>query len=191
MCRPFTCARTLHATQKLSLLLPVELFADTADVSMCEVACRCRSGQATSRHLNFPDRTALAAEVLNEHVARIEQLAVECEGDPDAFFVLLRWLVEGVVDLYALGELARADACVGSELERSRLRIAELIKEPLSRAKTEGTLRNVAALEDVFLVLLMTRGALERAQGAGVRAAAANRVLTLALDGLVPPGARA
>ncbi len=167
-----------------------ELFADTADVSMCEVARRAGVGQATL-YRNFPDRTALAAEVLNEHVARIEQLALECAGDPDAFFVLLRRLVDGVVDLYALGELARADACVGSELERGRLRIAELIREPLARAKVAGTLRRDAAVEDVFLVLLMARGAMERAQGAGARAAAAHRVLTLALDGLVPPGSRA
>jgi AcrR family transcriptional regulator len=165
------------------------LFADTADVSMSEVARRAGVGQATV-YRNFPDRTALAAEVLNEQVARIERLAADCEADPDAFFVLLRSLVEGVVDLYALGELARADACVGSQLERSRARIAELVREPLARAKTAGKLRRDSAVEDVFLILLMARGAMEQAQGRGARAAAASRVLTLALEGLVPPHAR-
>src|ERR1700690_1534755 len=66
-----------------------ELFADAAEVSMCEVARRAGVGQATL-YRNFPDRTALAAELLGEHVERIARLATDCAGDPDAFFVLLR-----------------------------------------------------------------------------------------------------
>lgn len=167
-----------------------ELFADSADVSMCEVARRAGVGQATL-YRNFPDRRALAAEVLVEQLERISQLAAECADDPDAFFVLLRSLVEGTADLFALGELARGDACVGSRLERDRQRIAELMKRPLSDAKAAGALRRDTSLDDVFLVLLMARGAMTRAHGAAARAAAANRALTLALDGLVPPTARA
>jgi hypothetical protein len=79
---------------------------------------------------------------------------------------------------------------VGSQLERNRQRIAELMKRPLNEAKAAGALRRDASLEDVFLVLLMVRGAMVRANGAAARAAAASRVLTLALDGLVPPLAR-
>jgi AcrR family transcriptional regulator len=167
-----------------------ELFADSAEVSMCEVARRAGVGQATL-YRNFPDRRAVAAEILGEHIERITRLAAECAGDPDAFFVLLRRLVESVVDLYALGELALEDACVGSRLERDRQRIAELMKQPLGDAKAAGALRRDASVEDVFLVLLMVRGAMARANGASARAAAASRVLTLALDGLVPPSARA
>jgi AcrR family transcriptional regulator len=166
-----------------------ELFADEGEVSMCEVASRAGVGQATL-YRNFPDRRALVAEILGEHIERLARLAAECAGDPDAFFVLLRRLVESVVDLYALGELAREDACVGSQLERDRQRIAELMKRPLSDAKAAGALRRDTSLEDVFLVLLMARGAMSRADGAAARAAAASRVLTLALDGLVPPTAR-
>ena len=166
-----------------------KLFSETAEVSMCEVALRAGVGQATL-YRNFPDRRALVAEIVGEHIARIAHIAVECEGDPNAFFVLLRHLVESVVDLYALGELARQDACVGSQLERDRQRIAELMKRPLSDAKAAGSLRRDASLEDVFLVLLMARGAMARASGALARAGAASRALTLALDGLVPPSAR-
>ena len=167
-----------------------ELFANSADVSMCEVARRAGVGQATL-YRNFADLRALAAEVLVEHIERIIQLAAEQAGDPDAFFVLLRSLVEDVADLYALGELARKDACVGSQLERHRERIAELMKGPLSDAKAAGTLRRDTSLDDVFLVLLMARGAMTRAHGAAARGAAANRALTLMLDGLMPPSARA
>ena len=70
-----------------------ELFADSAEVAMCEVARRAGVGQATL-YRNFPDRGALAAEVLGEHVERIALVAAECEGDPDAFFVLLRRVIE-------------------------------------------------------------------------------------------------
>ena len=167
-----------------------ELFAESADVAMCEVARRAGVGQATL-YRNFPDRSALAAEVLSEHVERVAQLAADHEGDPDAFFVLLRALVEAMVHIYALSELARIDVCVGSRLQRERQRIAQLLKRPLQDAKAAGTLRRDTSLDDVFLVLLMARGAMERAAGATARAAAVNRVLTLALDGLVPPSARA
>jgi len=166
-----------------------ELFADSGEVSMCEVARRAGVGQATL-YRNFPDRGALAAEIVGEHIDRIARLATECAGDPDAFFVLLRHLIESVVALYALGDLAREDACVGSQLERDRQRIAELMKRPLSDAKAAGSLRRDASLEDVFLVLLMARGAMTRANGAAARAGAASRALTLALDGLVPSQAR-
>ncbi len=167
-----------------------ELFAESADVSMCEVARRAGVGQATL-YRNFPDRAALVAEVLVDQLEHITRVAAECAGDPGAFFILLRSLVEDVADLYALGELARADACVDSQLEGQRQRIADLMKRPLSDAKAAGTLRHDTSLDDVFLVLLMARGAMTRANGAAARATAANRALSVALDGLVSPDARA
>ncbi len=165
------------------------LFAESAEVSMCEVARRAGVGQATL-YRNFADRRALAAELLGEHVQRLALLAAECAGDPDAFFVLLRCLVESVVDVYALGELAREDASEGSQFQRDRECVAELMKLPLADAKAAGALRRDTSLEDVFLVLAMARGAMARANGATARAAAASRVLTLAVEGLVPPAAR-
>ncbi len=166
-----------------------ELFAQSADVAMCEVARRAGVGQATL-YRNFPNRSALAAEVLGEHVDRIARLAAEHDGDPDAFFVLLRSLVEGTAHIYALGELARVDASVGSRLEQERQRIAEFMKGPLCEAKSAGTLRRDTSLDDVFLILRMARGAMEKAPAAADRAAAVSRALTLTLDGLIPPSAR-
>jgi AcrR family transcriptional regulator len=166
-----------------------ELFAESADVAMCEVARRAGVGQATL-YRNFPNRSALAAEVLSEHVERVALIGAEHADDPEAFFVLLRALVEAMVHIYALSDIAREDVCAGSRLEHERQRIAALLKRPLHNAKTAGTLRRDTSIDDVFLVLLMARGAMERAPGAAARAAAVTRVLTLALDGLVPPNAR-
>lgn len=162
------------------------LFADSADVAMCQVARRAGVGQATL-YRNFPSRGALAAEILEEHVGRIAALAAEHEGQPDAFFVLLRGLVDSMVRLYGVAVLARRDAETDSQLEGSRKRIAELLKGPLCDAKAAGTLRRDFAVEDVFLLLGMARGAMEGLADSGARSAVAHRVLALILGGIERP----
>jgi AcrR family transcriptional regulator len=166
-----------------------ELFADCADVPMYEVARRAGVGQATL-YRNFPDRRDLAAALLEETMERTERVAKEHAGDPDAFFVLLRTIVENMATFYSLGQLARADACLGSGLERRRRRLAELIKQPLRDAKVAGTLRRDLTVEDVFLLISAVRGAMDGAEGPAARAAAGSRALTLLLDGLSPSNAR-
>src|ERR1700710_894157 len=78
-----------------------DLFADSADVAMCQVARRAGVGQGTI-YRHFPSRSALAAEILDEYVVRFEALAAAEHHHPDAFFVLLRSLFDGMVDLYGL-----------------------------------------------------------------------------------------
>jgi AcrR family transcriptional regulator len=167
-----------------------ELFADCADVPMYEVARRAGVGQATL-YRNFPDRRSLAATLLAEHTDRWEELAAAHAGDPDSFFILLRNIVDTVARFYSLGELASEDACLGSELDRRRRRLAECMKEPLRVAKAAGTLRCDVTIDDVFLVVAMVRGATDSADGPAARAATASRVLTLVLNGLTPPRAGA
>ncbi len=162
-----------------------ELFADCADAPMYEIARRAGVGQATL-YRNFPDRRDLAAALLLEEMERTEQLAAEHAGDPDAFFVLLRHVVEALARFHALGELAREDACVGSALNLRRRRLRELLKEPLRAAKAAGTVRCDLTIDDVFLVVLMVRGAIDGAEGVAARAAAASRSLALVLEGLTP-----
>jgi AcrR family transcriptional regulator len=161
------------------------LFAESADVPMCEIARRAGVGQGTL-YRHFPDRSALAAEVLGEQVSCVARLAAEHDGDPDAFFLLLRALIQSTIYTYAVGELARVDPQVDSRLQQERLRIAAFMRRPLHDAKAAGTLRRDATLDDVFLVVLMARGAMTRAEGPAGRAAAAARVIALACEGLVP-----
>ncbi len=162
-----------------------ELFADGADVPMYEVARRAGVGQATL-YRNFPDRRDLAAALLLEEMEHTEELAAEHAGDPDAFFVLLRNVAATIARFHALGELAREDACLGSALETRRRRLRELLKEPLRAAKAAGTVRCDLTIDDVFLVVLMVRGAIDANDGPAGRAAAASRALALLLDGLTP-----
>lgn len=162
-----------------------ELFAECADVPMYEVARRAGVGQATL-YRHFPDRRNLAAALLGEHMESTERIAAEFAGDPDAFFVLLRDVVETMARFHTLGELAREDACLGSELDRRRRRLAELMKKPLRDAKAAGTVRRDLTIDDVFLVVSMVKGAVARADDRAGRAAAAARALALVLDGITP-----
>ena len=162
-----------------------ELFADCADAPMYEIARRAGVGQATL-YRNFPDRRDLAAALLLEEMEHTEQLAADHADDPDAFFVLLRNVVETIARLHALGELAREDACLGSTLNLRRQRLRELLKEPLRSAKAAGTVRCDLTIDDVFVVVLMVRGAIDGAEGAAARSAAASRALALLLEGLTP-----
>jgi AcrR family transcriptional regulator len=167
-----------------------ELFAESADVPMYEIARKAGVGQATL-YRNFPDRRNLAAALIREHMEQTERLAAEHAEDPDAFFVLIRNVVETMARFHALGELAREDACLGSELDRRRRRLAELLNEPLRAAKAAGTLRRDVTIDDVFLVVSMLKGAVDGTDGPAARARVATRALTLVLDGLAPSRAEA
>jgi AcrR family transcriptional regulator len=163
-----------------------DLFADSADVAMSKIARRAGVGQATL-YRNFPNRAALAAEIIDEHVVRIAALAAEHQGDPDAFFVLLRSLIDGMVNLYALAVLARSDATTDAHLKRARQGIREFLDGPLRDAKAAGAIRRELSLDDLFLVLAMARGAMEGLPDSAARSGVAHRVLALLLGGIEAP----
>jgi AcrR family transcriptional regulator len=161
------------------------LFADSGDVPMYEVARRAGVGQATL-YRNFPDRADLAAALLAEQLEIQERVAAEHAGDPDAFFMLLRSVAETVACCHALGDLAQEQDCAGSQLERHRQRLAELMQRPLRDAKAAGTIRRDLTIDDVFLMVAMVKGAVGHADGSAARATAASRALTLVLEGVAP-----
>jgi hypothetical protein len=66
-----------------------------------------------------------------------------------------------------------------------------LLEEPLRDAKAAGTLRGDVTIDDVFLLLSMLKGAVDRTDAPAVRAAAASRALMMVLDGLAPSPAGA
>lgn len=167
-----------------------ELYAERADVPMCEIARHAGVGQATL-YRNFPDCRNLVAALIVEQMEQTEELAAEHAGDPEAFFVLIRNVVQSMARFHALGELACADTCLGSALDRRRRRLAELMHEPLRSAKAAGTVRRDLTIDDVFLMVSMLQGAVDRADGPAARAAVAGRALTLLLDGLAPSSAQA
>ena len=58
--------------------------------------------------------------------------------------------------------------------------------EPLRDARAAGTVRRDLTIDDVFLVVSMVKGAVDRADDRAGRAAAATRALALVLDGITP-----
>jgi AcrR family transcriptional regulator len=183
-----TRRKDASANRKAILEAARELFADSVDVPMCRIAERAGVGQATL-YRNFPNRSALAAEIIDENFERIAALAAEHEGDADAFFVILRSLIDGIASMYALAVLARSDTETDSHLQRARQRIRLLLKEPLGDAKAAGTVRRDLSLDDVFLMVAMGRGAMEGLPDAAARSAVAHRVLALLLSGVEGPRA--
>ena len=165
-----------------------ELFADSADVAMCQVARRAGVGQGTL-YRNFPDRGALAAEILGERIDGVAALAAEHEGDPDAFFVLLRSLIDAIAAVYLVAELARQDARNDERLARNRRVVSEFMAAPMRDAKAAGTLRRDVSIDDVFLMLSMVKGAMAGARGVAGRAEVGHRALAVMIGGIVPPAA--
>jgi len=161
-----------------------ELFAESGAVAMCEVARRAGVGQATL-YRNFPDRGALLRELLDQEIEDLERLGREHAGDPDAFLVLLRNVVQMVARCHAIGELAGEEVVRSAEIEQRRRRLAEVFRVPLQEAKAAGSVRREVTVEDVFQIIRMLRGAVEDAGGAAARAAAASRGLAIVLDGLL------
>jgi len=153
---------------------------------MCQVARRAGVGQGTL-YRHFPNRSALAAEILDEYIVRFEAHATVEAGDPDAFFVLLRSLFDSMVDLYGLAVLARQDAETDLHLKRNRARIGELLEQPLRDAKAAGALRGDLTVADVFLIFAMARGAMEGLPDRAARSAVAKRVMELTLAGVERP----
>jgi AcrR family transcriptional regulator len=164
-----------------------DLFADSIEVPMSQVASRAGVGQATL-YRNFPSRGALAAEILDEHVDRVASLAADHAGEPDAFFIILRSLIDGMVGLYGFAALARADETTDEHLKLARRKLAALLKDPLRDAKAAGTLRRDISVDDVFLLLAMARGAMADLADSAARSAVAHRVLALLLRGVESTG---
>ena len=160
-----------------------EMFAESGDVAMYEVARRASVGQATL-YRNFADRDALVAALALESIEELERLGAEHAGEPDAFFVMLRAMVDSAARFHGLAECAQQSPDAASKLEPLQQRLTRLIKRPLRDAKAAGLIRRDLSINDVMLLFAMVEGALSREPDAAGRAAAASRVLALALNGL-------
>jgi AcrR family transcriptional regulator len=163
-----------------------ELFAQSADVPMYEIARRAGVGQATL-YRHFPDRGAVAAAIFAEQMDRLEWVAAEHANDPDAFLVLMRAIVDAQVRCHGLDDMLREDA--QSERDRIKQRLGQLLRAPLRDAKAAGTLRRDVTVEDVFLVIAMVEGVLSNETDPTRKVAAVSRALSLALEGLTAPAA--
>ena len=158
-----------------------ELFAESGDVAMHDVARRAGVGQATL-YRNFPDREALVAALAIDWVEELERRATELAGRPDAFLLLLEAMVGALTRFHGLVDCATKD-CMASELEPLQQRLGVLLDRALRDAKRAHLVRRDLTLDDVKLLMAMVAGALEDAAPDG-REAAARRALALSLGGV-------
>ncbi|MGF7236288.1 MAG: TetR/AcrR family transcriptional regulator [Frankia sp.] len=180
--------RDARRNREAILAAAKELFAESGEVPMCEIARRAGVGQATL-YRHFPDREAVAAALAAEQLDRLERLAASRAGDPDAFFVVLRGIVDGQARCHGgLHDILRESPNARSGLDGFNQRLVELLRHPIRDAKAAGTLRPDLTVDDVVLVMAMVHGALDAIADPSGRAAAAGRALALTIDGLTTRG---
>lgn len=164
-----------------------ELLTDSREIPMQRIAVRSGVGQATL-YRHFADRDALAAAVIGEEIERVVAVTAPYREGPEAFFVVLRALLDGMVHLYGLAEVFRGDLAGDSPLTPRREEVTRLIDESIREAGAAGGLRQDVSVDDAFFLLLMAAGALEHKRDANERAVAAHRFSTLVLgDGIRAP----
>lgn len=163
-----------------------ELFARSGEVPMYEISRHAGVGQATL-YRHFPDRSSVAAAIFAEELEGLERLAAEKAGDPEAFFALMRAVAAVQTQFYGLVDCIAGVPGAESETAQLKQRFLALVEEPLRDAKAAGLLRRDFGIEDVFLLIAMIGGALDRGAGTGEGAALAARAQTLLAEGIGSP----
>lgn len=165
-----------------------ELFGSGRDVPMYEIGRHAGVGQATL-YRHFPDRAALIAALAREHVARIEAVATEHDGDDNAVFAVLRAATDMLVSLHGVVGILRQDVSLAPVLHELRQRMLAVLDRALANSRDSGELRIDLEARDLQLVLNMITGALNGIPTITERATAAERALELAVTGIRQPAA--
>ena len=156
---------------------------DGADASLEAIARSAGVGSATL-HRHFPSRWSLLEAVFRDRVHGLYSRAEELRAAPDARDALTTWLRE--VAAYSTTTRGLAASLLNTPPEESETCAATLITagEPLrSRAVDEGSVRADVAMADL---LTLVNAISLAAQQAG--ADEAERLVTLALEGILPQG---
>jgi AcrR family transcriptional regulator len=149
-------------------------------VPLPEIARRAGVGQATL-YRHFPDRHALVAAVVTHHLERLEALAAANAEHPETFEQLLR---EVLTTQVAMRPLVRLVERLGrSERDRYGQRMMAALAGPLRRAQDRGHVRGDLVPQDVLLLIMMVRGAVEAVDD-GAAARTADRTIELVLEGV-------
>jgi AcrR family transcriptional regulator len=159
-----------------------ELFRDSGDVPMYEVAKHAGVGQATL-YRHFPDRFALAEAISEIEFAGLTELARSQAGQPEGLFVLVQGIAHRLAGLRGLTEVIRSDAPVVAQ-ERLRDETAALFSEPLATAKSAGAVREDLETDDIFRILMMIQAAVADEPDRVARQQAAERALELVFAGV-------
>ena len=165
------------------LSVATEAFGEgSAAVSLEEIARRAGLGRATV-YRHFPDRQALGAAVAAEQLSLLRQIVAD--SGPGSFRELLQAVLCSQVSHRPLVHLMRELP----EPDRRRLAasLIAVLAGPFRRAQAEGGLRADLQPTDLALVFEMLEAVVESSAAAADRNAAAQRLITVILDGLFVP----
>lgn len=161
-----------------------QLFSDSADVPMYEVARRAGVGQATL-YRHFPDRYALIDAITKIEFAGLSELAAQQADQPDGVIVLLKDLTRRLAGLRGLAEVIRTEA-LGTNQGNRHDEVIALFSRPLAAAKAAGRIRADFELDDIFRIIVMIEGAVVDEPDPARRRFTGDRAQELLIDGLRP-----
>lgn len=162
-----------------------EIFSETPNVPMYELAKRAGVGQATL-YRHFPERADLAAALADELLDEIDAslLSEQAAEDPTTFEALIRAVVGLMAQSQCLVGAIRQDVEAQREAEL-RERVMAMLERPLATAIAVGRVRPEVETEDVVLALSMLEGVLGAIPDPAERAERAERMLGLLFGGLL------
>jgi AcrR family transcriptional regulator len=166
-----------------------QLFSDSADVPMYEVARRAGVGQATL-YRHFPDRYALIKAITELEFAGLAELAAQQADQPDGVIVLLKDLTRRLAGLRGLVEVIRSEALDADRANRHG-DLGALFDKPLVASKAAGRVRADLELDDIVCMIVMIEGAVVDEPDPARRRFTGARAQELLINGLRPrqPGA--
>jgi len=150
-----------------------------AEASLEEIARRAGVGSATL-HRHFPSRLALLDAVFAERVTELCDLGASLLAAPEPAEALVRWLRDLV--RHAVRNRGLATSLMKGTGESCHTRILAAGEALVARAREAATIRSDVSTADL---LKLTNGV---ALAADEDEKLADRLLTLAVTGLRPPG---
>jgi AcrR family transcriptional regulator len=162
-----------------------EVFArDGYDATLHDIARHAEVGVGTV-YRHFRNRDEILDELFDESMARLERVgeeALSCADPWDGLVQFIERSAEMMRGDRGLWTLAIGGRSKARHLERGRLHYWRTVPELLTRAKTEGTLRDDLATEDLSVISVMIGTS---AMFTGPQSPEAwRRYLTIVLDGL-------
>lgn len=141
-------------------------------------------GRATL-YRQFEDRNAILVALLERSVERLQARAQEISTRPDAFFLLLEYLAERIVQSPALSDYWRTTGLHDPRFTPARQKVLQIFAPALEHAQAHGLVRRDIRAQDVSLLSGMLGAAL-RGSDHAERMRLAQQALDLIRRGLRP-----
>ena len=152
---------------------PLELVVEHAGV-----------GRATL-YRQFPDRHAILLALMERSAERLQKRAQSLQSRPDAFFALLEYLADRIVQSPALSDYWRTTSLKDPRFAPAHKMAVQCFAAALESAQRHGLVRSDIQVQDIALLSGMLGAAL-RGSSAAERQRLAHQALDIIRRGLQP-----